>query len=109
MLDKQKQNRIKFRTEPVENMKITSKEELQEMKKAEAQYNEFMQDNLQDPEIDKNLDNIIDEQIKKGKSDTEILRHLGGVTGLGREPLTRGEQEQRERAMAKELNARLKK
>jgi hypothetical protein len=36
MLDKQKQNRIKFRTEPVENMKITSKEELQEMKKAEA-------------------------------------------------------------------------
>ncbi len=80
-----------------------------EMKKAEAQYNEFMHDNLQDPEIDKNLDNIIDEQIKKGKSDTEILRHLGGVTGLGREPLTRGEQEQRERAMAKELNARLKK
>jgi hypothetical protein len=56
-----------------------------------------MQENLQDPEIDKTIESIIDEQIKKGKSDTEILRHLGGVAGLGREQMTRGEQEQREK------------
>jgi hypothetical protein len=37
------------------------------------------------------------------------LQHLGGVAGIGREPLTRGEQEKREREMAKELTARLKK
>jgi hypothetical protein len=60
MLEKQKQNRIKFRTEPLEKMEVGSKEDLKEIKKAEAQYNEFMMDNLQDPDIDKTLDGIID-------------------------------------------------
>lgn len=41
--------------------------------------------------MEKHLDNIIDEQIKKGKSDTEILNHLGGIIGGGNEQLSRDE------------------
>jgi len=32
-----------------------------------------MSEHLQDPEIDKTIDNIIDEQMKKGRSDADIL------------------------------------
>jgi hypothetical protein len=50
-----------------------------------------MADHLQDADIDKTMDSVISEQISKGKSDAEILRHLGGVLGVGGNQLTRGE------------------
>ena len=84
MLDRQKANRIKFRAEPMEKRSSQSKEEELELRKGEAKYQEFMHEHLQDPDIEKGLDNIIEEQMKKGKDDNDILSHLGSVVGIGK-------------------------
>jgi len=46
MLDKQKMNRIKFRTEPISKQDINSKEELRDLKKGEAEYQTFISEHL---------------------------------------------------------------
>jgi hypothetical protein len=108
MLEKQKTHRIKFRTDPASKINAVSKEELRELKKGEAEYQQFMSEHLQDADIDKKLDNIIDEQIAKGKSDAEILRHLGNVVGVGSESTTRADQEKKERAIVNKITKELK-
>ena len=86
-----------------------SKEEELEQRKAEASYQEFMHENLQDADIEKNLDNIIEEQMKKGKTDADILKHLGSVVGLGDKEPTRSEVEKKEKAEMARLTKKLKK
>ena len=53
--------------------------ELREMKKAEASYSRFQQETVMDSGFEKDLDNIIDEHIKQGKTDSEILDYISGM------------------------------
>jgi len=46
--------------------------------------------------------------MSKGKSDADILRHLGNVVGVGNETLTRAEQEKREKIMINKMTKELK-
>ena len=46
------------------------------MKKGDLIYNKFAAENIQDEELDRELDKLIDEQLALGKSDQDILEYV---------------------------------
>ena len=52
------------------------------MRKADVKYGQFVKDEVIDPDLDKMLDNLIDEKMAAGKTDEQILAELGAITGM---------------------------
>lgn len=52
------------------------------LQRSDAEYSKFLAEETQDSELDKMVDQLIDEGLAAGKTDKEILAELSGKTGL---------------------------
>ena len=59
-----------------------SLEERQQLRSSDSAYTRFLQDETQDPEMEKLLDEVIDAGMAQGKTDEQILAELGAMTGM---------------------------
>ena len=59
-----------------------TKEERAMLRKGDTAYSKFLIDETQDADMEKLMDKIIDDGMKAGKSDADILAELGKVTGV---------------------------
>ena len=56
------------------------------MGQADNEYQKFVAESAQDPEVEKQLDSVIEEMINQGEekySDQQIVERLSNITGLG--------------------------
>jgi len=57
------------------------------MSKADLEYQKFLIESVEDPEVDKQMDSIIDEMIGQGEekfTDDQIVDRLSSVAGLAK-------------------------
>ena len=83
----------------------TSKEEMKLIKKGDTTFENFKIDAMQDAEMEKILDDIIDKRMAEGKTDEQILEELSALTGLtnANDALTAEQREDREKKLFKEI------
>lgn len=78
-----------------------SREERQQLRSSDSAYTRFLQEETQDPEMEKLLDEVIEAGMAQGKTDEQILAELGAMTGMLRseDALTNEEVAQREQKL----------
>jgi len=80
------------------------------MKRQITSYESFVAENTQDPEVDKEIERIIDEQMALGKSDRDVVDHVNRVLGIsGHDTPTVGETTEAEETYQQKELAKLKK
>lgn len=57
-------------------------EERSMIQQGDTSFGKFVMDSTQDAEVEKLIDNLIDEKMLEGKTDEQILAELGAITGM---------------------------